>query len=160
MTEQHSAGAGQTSARAPRGKSTKRLATVIHEGLTDAGFVQGDDGVYTAPKGFATFADRSAPAEREDEAETTRGHNRKPTESDERLRLLIERIERLEDEKKGIGDDIKDVYAEAKATGYDPAIMRKVIKLRKMKPDDRAEAAALLETYCASLGMDVQPLLL
>lgn len=155
MTEQHSAGAGQTSARAPRGKSA------IDSAMTEAGFVKGKDGAYTAPPGFATFADRSAPAEREDEAEATpRGHNRKPTESDERLRLLIERIERLEEEKKGIGEDIKDVYAEAKATGYDPAIMRKVIRLRKMKPDDRAEAAALLETYCASLGMDVQPLLL
>lgn len=161
MTEQHSAGAGQISARAPRGKSPSSLKTAIHDKLTDAGFVQGEDGIYNTPKRFATFADRSAPSERDDdEAATQRGHNRKPTESDERLRLLIERIERLEEEKKGIGEDIKDVYAEAKSTGYDPKIMRKVVRLRKMKPDDRAETAALLETYCASLGMDVQPLLL
>lgn len=73
--------------------------------------------------------------------------------ADDRLRLLIERIERLEEEKKGIGDDIKDVYSEAKATGYDAKIMRKIIALRKMKPDDRREMDAVLETYMAALGM-------
>lgn len=73
--------------------------------------------------------------------------------SDDRLRLLIERIERLEDEKKGIADDIGDVYMEAKAVGYDPKIMRQIIKLRKMKPDDRSEADMLLETYKNALGM-------
>jgi uncharacterized protein (UPF0335 family) len=73
--------------------------------------------------------------------------------SDDRLRLLIERIERLEEEKKGIADDIGDVYSEAKAVGYDTKIMRQIIKLRKMKPDDRSEADMLLETYKAALGM-------
>jgi len=73
--------------------------------------------------------------------------------SDDRLRLLIERIERLEEEKKGIGDDIKDVYQEAKATGYDAKILRAVIRLRKMKPDDRKEFEAVLETYMNALGM-------
>ena len=53
----------------------------------------------------------------------------------ERLRLLIERIERLEEEKKGIADDVKDVYSEAKAVGYDSKIMRQIVRLRKMKPD-------------------------
>ena len=67
--------------------------------------------------------------------------------ADDRLRLLIERIERLEEEKKGIGDDIKDVYNEAKATGYDAKIMRQIVRLRKMKPDDRREMEAVLETY-------------
>ncbi len=75
--------------------------------------------------------------------------------SDDRLRVLIERIERLEEEKKGIGDDIKDVYAEAKAVGYDPKIMRKVVQLRKMKPDDRSEQEMLLETYMNALGMSM-----
>ena len=79
----------------------------------------------------------------------TVGHN----SSDDRLRLLIERIERLEEEKKGIGDDIRDVYAEAKAVGYDAKNMRQIVKLRKMKPDDRAEQDMLLETYKAALGM-------
>ena len=72
----------------------------------------------------------------------------------ERLKLLIERIERLEEEKKGIADDIKDVYAEAKAVGYDPKIMRKVVSLRKMDNADRREQDDLLETYKAALGMD------
>ena len=80
--------------------------------------------------------------------------------ADDRLRLLIERIERLEEEKKGIGDDIKDVYSEAKSTGYDAKIMRQIVRLRRMKPDDRREMEAVLQTYCASLGMDVQLMLL
>lgn len=74
-------------------------------------------------------------------------------ESDDRLRLLIERVERLEEEKKGIADDIRDVYMEAKAVGYDPKIMRQIVRLRKMKPDDRSEADMLLETYKNALGM-------
>jgi uncharacterized protein (UPF0335 family) len=73
--------------------------------------------------------------------------------TDDRLRLLIERIERLEEEKKGIADDIRDVYAEAKAVGYDTKIMREVIKLRKMKPDERSETEIILDTYKAALGM-------
>ncbi|MFD1103688.1 DUF2312 domain-containing protein [Sphingobium olei] len=70
------------------------------------------------------------------------------------LRLLIERIERLEDEKKGLGDDIKDVYLEGKATGYDTKIMRQIIRLRKMQPHDRQEQDAILRTYLAALGME------
>ncbi len=73
--------------------------------------------------------------------------------SDDRLRLLIERVERLEEEKKGIGDDIKDVYGEAKAVGYDAKIMRQIVRLRKMKPDDRAEMEAILDLYKAALGL-------
>ncbi|MEO1170372.1 MAG: DUF2312 domain-containing protein [Pseudomonadota bacterium] len=72
----------------------------------------------------------------------------------DRLKLLIERIERLEEEKKGIADDIKDVYAEAKAVGYDPKVMRKVVSLRKMDTHDRREQDDLLETYKSALGMD------
>ena len=82
----------------------------------------------------------------------TQGHN--INADDNRLRLLIERVERLEEEKKGIADDIKDVYGEAKAVGYDAKIMRKIIALRKMKPDNRAVMEAILETYKAALGMD------
>jgi uncharacterized protein (UPF0335 family) len=70
------------------------------------------------------------------------------------LRLLIERIERLEEEKKAIADDVKDVYAEAKARGYDTKTMRKIVALRKMETHTRQEADALLETYRAALGMD------
>jgi uncharacterized protein (UPF0335 family) len=74
--------------------------------------------------------------------------------TDDRLRLLIERIERLEEEKKGIADDIKDVYSEGKAVGYDSKMMRQVVRLRKMKPDDRREMEMLLDTYKAALGLD------
>ena len=73
--------------------------------------------------------------------------------TDDRLRLLIERIERLEEEKKGIADDIRDDYAEGKAVGYDVKIMRQVVRLRKMKPDDRSEMETILEVYKAALGM-------
>jgi uncharacterized protein (UPF0335 family) len=73
--------------------------------------------------------------------------------TDDRLRLLIERVERLEEEKKGIADDIRDVYAEAKAVGYDAKIMRQIVRLRKMKPDDRAEMEAILDVYKAALGI-------
>jgi uncharacterized protein (UPF0335 family) len=73
--------------------------------------------------------------------------------ADDRLRLLIERVERLEEEKKGIADDIRDVYMEAKAVGYDAKIMRQIVKLRKMAPDDRAEMEAILDTYKAALGL-------
>jgi uncharacterized protein (UPF0335 family) len=73
--------------------------------------------------------------------------------TDDRLRLLIERVERLEEEKKGIADDIRDVYAEAKAVGYDAKIMRQIVRLRKMKPDDRAEMETILDLYKAALGL-------
>jgi uncharacterized protein (UPF0335 family) len=75
------------------------------------------------------------------------------TTTDDRLRLLIERIERLEEEKKGIADDIKDVYSEAKSAGYDAKIMRQIVRLRKMKSDDRREMDMLLDTYKAALGI-------
>ena len=72
----------------------------------------------------------------------------------DQLRLLIERWERLEEEKKGIGLDQKDVMLEAKACGYDTKGMREIIKLRAMSPHDRAERDAIIETYRASLGLD------
>jgi uncharacterized protein (UPF0335 family) len=73
--------------------------------------------------------------------------------TDDRLRLLIERIERLEEEKKGVGDDIRDVYSEGKAVGYDTKMMREIVRLRKMKPDDRREMEMVLDTYKAALGL-------
>ncbi|HVF37651.1 MAG TPA: DUF2312 domain-containing protein [Sphingomicrobium sp.] len=71
----------------------------------------------------------------------------------DQLRLFIERIERLEEEKKGIADDVKDVYAEAKANGYDTKTMRRVVALRKMEKHTRDEMDALLETYRNALGL-------
>ena len=76
-----------------------------------------------------------------------------PEVTDERLRLLFERIDRLEEEKKGIGDDIKDVYGEGKAVGYDAKVMRQVYRLWKMKPDDRRELETMVEIYKAALGI-------
>ena len=78
--------------------------------------------------------------------------------TDDRLRLLVERIERLEEEKAGIADDIRDVYMEAKAVGYCPKTIRKIVRLRKMKPQDRTEEEMLLDTYMAALGMGGTPM--
>lgn len=71
----------------------------------------------------------------------------------DQLRLFIERIERLEEEKKGLADDIRDVYSEAKSQGYDAKIMRKVVSLRRMETHDRQEMDAILETYRIALGI-------
>lgn len=69
------------------------------------------------------------------------------------LRAFIERIERLEEEKKTIADDIKEVYAEAKGTGFDTKAMRKIISLRKKDEEERQEEESILETYMLALGM-------
>jgi uncharacterized protein (UPF0335 family) len=71
----------------------------------------------------------------------------------EQLRAIIERIERLEEEKKAIADDVRDVYAEAKGNGYDVKALRTVVRLRKQDKDERAEQEAILETYLHALGM-------
>ena len=71
----------------------------------------------------------------------------------ERLRQLIERIERLEDEKAALAADIREIYAEAKAVGFDAKIMRQIIKLRKMDTADQQELEALIDTYKHALGM-------
>ncbi|MBA3525409.1 MAG: DUF2312 domain-containing protein [Sphingomonas sp.] len=71
----------------------------------------------------------------------------------DQLRLFIERIERLEEEKKAIADDVRDVYSEAKSNGYCAKTMRKVVALRRMEAHDRQEADALIETYRAALGL-------
>ena len=69
------------------------------------------------------------------------------------LRALIERIERLEEEKKTIADDIKEVFAEAKGTGFDTKAMRSIIRLRKKDQAERQEEEAIIELYMAALGM-------
>ena len=69
------------------------------------------------------------------------------------LRLLIERAERLEEEKKAIADDIKDVMAEAKGRGYDAKAIRKIMQIRKKKREEYQEEEAILETYMQALGM-------
>lgn len=69
------------------------------------------------------------------------------------LRAFIERIERLEEEKKTIADDIKEVYGESKSMGYDTKILRKVVSIRKLDQNERMEQEAVLDTYLAALGM-------
>ena len=76
------------------------------------------------------------------------------TVSDEQLRLFVERIERLLEEKKGIQDDVRDVYLEAKSQGYDPKIMRQIVKLRSMPAHDRKEMEAVLDVYKSALGIE------
>ena len=80
-------------------------------------------------------------------------HDTDANASDDRLRLLIERVERLEEEKKGIADDIADTYLEAKSVGYDVKIMRKIVALRKMPVDVRREMESILELYKNALGL-------
>ena len=72
---------------------------------------------------------------------------------DNQLKSFIERIERLEEEKYNILADIKEVYSEAKSSGYDPKIMRKILLIRKMDIDERLEQEALLDTYRNALGI-------
>ena len=76
------------------------------------------------------------------------GHN-----ANGQLKSIVERIERLELERKSIGDDIKDIYAESKGGGYDVKALRTIIRLRREKPEDRAAREAVLETYMHALGM-------
>jgi len=75
----------------------------------------------------------------------------------EQLKSLIERIERLEEEKRALGEDIKEVYAEAKGTGFEPKIMRQLIKIRKMDKDEHDEQESLLELYQRAIGMLADP---
>lgn len=78
------------------------------------------------------------------------GHN---VVAKDQLKSIIERIERLEEEKKIIADDIRDVYAEAKGNGYEVKALRIVVRMRKQDPDERREQEAVLETYMHALGM-------
>lgn len=70
-----------------------------------------------------------------------------------RLKSIVERVERLEEEKSGLSEDIKEIYGEAKATGFDVKVIRQIIRLRKIELDKRREAEMLLETYMSALGM-------
>ena len=87
---------------------------------------------------------------------------RKPTVSSDsvaqdQLRAFIERIERMEEEKKAIADDIKEIYAEAKGNGFDTKVLRQIVRIRKQDASERMEQEALLELYMAALGMAAAP---
>ena len=71
----------------------------------------------------------------------------------DRLRTIIERIERLEEEKKALADDIREVYSEAKGAGFDVKVLRQIIRLRKMDASDRSEMEEVLDVYKRALGM-------
>lgn len=75
----------------------------------------------------------------------------------DRLRSFIERIERLEQEKQDLAADIREVYSEAKGIGFDPKIMRQVVRLRKLDDNDRRELEMVLDTYMHALGMTATP---
>jgi uncharacterized protein (UPF0335 family) len=83
------------------------------------------------------------------------GHNSKTSFAQGQLKSLIERIERLEEEKQATAEDIREVYGEAKANGFDTKIMRKVVALRKKDKMEREEEAALVDLYLNALGMEV-----
>jgi uncharacterized protein (UPF0335 family) len=86
-------------------------------------------------------------------AEAQRKDDNQGEISGNRLKSFIERVERLEEEKKALAEDIRDVYSEAKATGFEPKIMRKIVSLRKANLEKRREEQELLDLYMAALGM-------
>jgi uncharacterized protein (UPF0335 family) len=88
----------------------------------------------------------AAAAVKEDESPATRF-------AVDQLKSIIERIERLEEEKKAISEDIKDVYAESKGNGFDVKALRTIIRMRKQDPNERQEEESILETYMSALGM-------
>jgi uncharacterized protein (UPF0335 family) len=92
-------------------------------------------------------------------SEPTIGHNSEGADSPaarfskDQLRAVVERIERMEEEKKTISDDIRDIYAEAKGNGYDVKALRTIVRMRKQDASERAEQEQILETYMHALGM-------
>lgn len=86
-------------------------------------------------------------------SDATIGHNSATAVAADQLRAIIERVERLEEDKKAISDDIKDIYAEAKGNGYDVKALRTIVRMRKIEISKREEEEAVLETYLAALGM-------
>jgi uncharacterized protein (UPF0335 family) len=87
-----------------------------------------------------------------DSTETTDAHSQGNIAAD-RLRSIIERIERLEEERKALGSDIKDIYSEAKSAGFDVKVLRQLIRVRKQEPADVEEQETLLDVYRRALGM-------
>jgi uncharacterized protein (UPF0335 family) len=99
-----------------------------------------------APRHQETFAMPATAAANKEEEKAVRF-------AKDQLRAFVERVEKLEEEKKAISDDIRDVYAESKANGFDVKALRTIVRLRKMDANERAEQDAILETYMHALGM-------
>ena len=93
---------------------------------------------------------RSSAAEKEE-----KGEKEKPATrfAKDQLKAFVERVERLEEEKKALSDDIRDVYTEAKGNGFDTKALRAIVRLRKMETTERQEQQAILDTYMHALGM-------
>lgn len=135
------------------GKPTEIAAQMAGIGITEAKLIDADDAKHPpGPECFEPIEPSTAPM----------GHNSGDNVmadgniAADQLRLFIERIERLEEEKKGIADDIRDVYSEAKSQGYDPAVMRMMVRLRKMDNDKRNEIQAIASTYASALGIQYE----
>lgn len=82
-----------------------------------------------------------------------KGHNRTGGVAGEQLRTIVERIERLEEEKAGLAADVREVFAEARGNGFDVKAIRKILKIRKQDAAQREEEETILDTYLAALGM-------
>lgn len=91
--------------------------------------------------------------DQDDETEGKGGETGGANVAGQRLLSFLERVERLEEEKKALAEDIKEVYAEAKGVGFEPKIMKRIVKLRKMEPEKRAEEDDLMELYKSAIGM-------
>lgn len=105
-----------------------------------------------APKKAVKPATKTAPKAKPDEDDED---DVRPTgnNSQSALKGFVERVERLEEEKKATAEDIRDVYSEAKGAGFEPKIMRKVVRLRKMNAEKRREEQELVELYCSAIGL-------
>ena len=100
--------------------------------------------------GSEELGSRDGQRKRESAAESEEGATKF---AKDQLKAIVERIERLEEEKKAISDDVRDVYAEAKGNGFDVKALRSIVRLRKMDANERAEQETILETYLQALGM-------
>lgn len=116
----------------------KSAAIMPEEGITTT--IRVGDGPKLSMEAFKDAVNKMRPS-------------RKSAPAGDRIRLIIERIERIEDEKKGLTDDIADVFKEAKSNGYDTKTLKRIVKLRKMEPHEQQEAEALMQTYMNAIGM-------
>ncbi len=95
----------------------------------------------------------SFPQTKDETTDKTSGAEDSASVAGKRLLSFLERVERLEEEKKALSEDIKEVYAEAKGVGFEPKIMKRLVKLRKMEPETRAEEDDLMDIYKKAIGM-------
>ena len=109
---------------------------------------------WRSDKDDALFGDDKTAAA--DAADRQRGKNTVSSDAvaQDQLRAFVERIERMEEEKKAISEDIREIYAEAKGNGFDTKVLRMIIKIRKQDAAERAEQEALLDLYLTALGME------